>query len=449
MIPVATPDEMSAIDAAAPEDVDELIDRAGRAVARAALGQLGGSYGRRVVVIAGPGNNGADGRVAARYLERRGVRTVIVDPSGPVPDGADLVIDAAFGTGVSRPYDAPSVGAAPVLAVDTPSGVDGVTGAALGRPLAARTTVTFAALKPGLLLGAGAGLSGTVEVADIGLDTSALRAHLVTDDDPQWWVPVRPDDAHKYRAATWVIAGSRGMTGAARLAAATAQRSGAGYVRLSTPGPGAGPEDPMEAVGFPLPIEYWDRDVLYALERMQSVVIGPGLGRTEATRAAVRSVVSGASVPMVIDGDGLAALGDRAERFTGARSEATVLTPHDGEFAGLSGAAPGADRVASVRALAERTNAVVLAKGPTTVIAAPDGRTRFVTSGTKRLATAGTGDVLSGILGAFLARGAEPLEAAAAAAHVHGVAASLAPVAMVASDLLGTLGAAMDHLAVT
>ncbi len=446
MIPVATPTQMAAIDAASSQSEDELIERAGRAVARSAVTLMGGTYGRRVTVVAGPGNNGADGRVAARQLRNRGVPVRVVDPDVGIIDGADLVIDAAFGTGLGRPYEAPRVGATPVLAVDIPSGVDGLTGETLGRPLAAVRTVTFAAAKPGLLLGAGAGLSGEVEVVDIGLDTSGLIAQQVVDADVHWWVPTRPDDSHKYRAATWVIAGSRGMTGAARLAASAAQRAGAGYVRASTPGPGAGPEEPIEAVGHPLPVEYWDRDVLYALDKIGSIVLGPGLGRSEATRAAVRSVVSGATVPIVIDGDGLAALGDRAERFTRSRRAATIVTPHDGEFAALAGRAPGPDRVSDVAGLAERLQAVVVSKGPTTVIAAPDGRIRFVTSGEKRLATAGTGDVLAGMIGAFVARRADPLEAAAAAAHVHGVAASLASPAMIASDLLGTLGSAMVRL---
>ena len=153
MIPVVTPDEMRAVDAAALEPVDVLVDRAGRAVARAAVRMLGGVYGRRVVVVAGPGNNGADGRVAATVLERRGVRVQVVSPDElDVLVGIDLVIDAAYGTGLSRPYEFPEVApGVPVLAVDIPSGVDGLTGESLGRPRRADETVTFAALKPGLL----------------------------------------------------------------------------------------------------------------------------------------------------------------------------------------------------------------------------------------------------------------------------------------------------------
>lgn len=447
MIPVVTPAEMAAIDAAAPEPEDVLVGRAGAAVARAALGLLGGTYGRRVTVVAGPGNNGADGRVAADVLAARGVRVRVIPPDATHTGRADLVIDAAFGTGLARPYEPPRLEpTAPVLAVDIPSGVDGLTGQLHGRPWPAVATVTFAAYKPGVLIGPGAGLAGAVTVADIGLDTTSATAHLVVDGDCRWWVPIRPADAHKYRAATWIIGGSPGMTGAARLAAGGAQRAGAGYVRVSTPGPGRGPDDPVEAVGHPLPVEYWDRDVLYALDRMGSVVIGPGLGRSEATRAAVRSVVAGATVPVVVDGDGLAALGDRAERFTSQRRQPTILTPHDGEFAALGGDVDDDDRIAAVRALAQRCNAVVLRKGPATVVAAPDGRARVVTSGTKRLATAGTGDVLAGMIGAFAAMGADPLEAAAAAAHIHGRAGQRVTATLVASDLVTAVGEAVDDL---
>ena len=448
MIPVLTPAEMEAVDAGASEPVEVLIDRAGGAVARAALARLGGTYGRRVVVIAGLGNNGADGRVAAGRLQRAGVVVTVVPPDVAEIPTADLVIDAAYGTGLSRPYDPPSVGRTEVLAVDIPSGLDGSTGEILGGALPATSTVTFAAAKPGLVLGAGPEYSGTVEVADIGLDVSGATAHVVTDGDPRSWVPARPPGAHKWRAATWIIAGSRGMTGAARLCATAALRSGAGYVRLSTPGPGAGPEDPIEAVGFPLPLEFWDRDVVYALERMSSMVIGPGLGRSDETVAAVRSLVTGANVPLVIDGDALAALGDRVARHVGARSAPTILTPHDGEFERLTGSRPSPDRLADVRGLAAETGAVVLLKGPTTVIAAPDGRARFVTSGDQRLASAGTGDVLAGIIGAFLARGAEPLDAVAAAAHLHGRAGTRRPIGVIASDLVDVLPAVHAELGV-
>src|SRR5262245_51627851 len=193
MIPIVTPTEMAAIDAAAPEPVEVLIGRAGVAVARAAIEMLGGTYGRRVVVLAGKGNNGNDGRDAARRLRRRGVQVVEVD-AHDAPTAlpiADLVIDAAFGTGFRGGWRAPET-SAPVLAVDIPSGVDGLTGAVSERVLPAERTVTFAALKPGLLLAPGIELTGEIEVVDIGLDTTTANAWLVTDGDVAGWLPRRP-----------------------------------------------------------------------------------------------------------------------------------------------------------------------------------------------------------------------------------------------------------------
>ncbi|CAN5606148.1 hypothetical protein BH10ACT3_BH10ACT3_14410 [soil metagenome] len=194
MIPVLTPEEMNAVDAAAPESVEELIRRAAAAVSAAAIELLGGTYGRRVVVVAGPGNNGEDGRVAAELMRRRGVKVTVIDTTAtsvPLPE-ADLVIDAAFGTGLRRNYDAPDGGGTPVLAVDICSGVSGLTGAALGSPAPAFATVTFAALKPGLLFADGPTHSGEILLADIGLDTSSAACHLVVDADVVSWIPPRP-----------------------------------------------------------------------------------------------------------------------------------------------------------------------------------------------------------------------------------------------------------------
>ena len=259
-------------------------DRAGRgAVARMAIRMLDGTYGRTVVVLAGKGNNGNDGRDAARRLRKRGVRVIEIDAHGS-PDvlpPADLVIDAAFGTGFRGSWRAPATDD-PVLAVDIPSGVDGLTGATSERVLGAERTVTFAALKPGLLLPPGNSLAGEIEVADIGLDVSGARAHLVEDADVAAWLPERPETTHKWKAAVWVVAGSPGMTGAAHLAARGAQRSGAGYVRLGIPGLPFDEEAPTEIVGFPLPAEGWASAVLGDLGRFKSAVVGPGLGRARA-----------------------------------------------------------------------------------------------------------------------------------------------------------------------
>jgi NAD(P)H-hydrate epimerase len=430
VIPVVTGEEMAAIDAAAPESVDVLIERAGRAVARAALRELGGGYGRRVVLIAGKGNNGNDGRVAAALLERRGVRVTTYGP-GDAPlvlPPSDLVIDAAFGTGFRGDYDPPDPNGAPVLAVDVPSGPRAT----------ADVTVTFAALKPVLLLGDGPARAGRVEVADIGLDVSSARMHVVEDRDVSARYPRRERDAHKWQRAVYVAAGSPGMLGAPTLVAEAAMRAGSGYVRLGVPGADLGRLPPSEVVGLPLPAEGWQDDVLRDLDRCRALVVGPGLGRSDAVTASVRALVGAAPVPTIVDADGLNALGhaDEVAGVVGRRSHPTVLTPHAGEYARLAGHPTGADPIDDARTLAARSGAIVLLKGATTVVAAPHGRVLLVTSGSPRLATAGTGDVLAGVIGAFLATGMDALEAAALAAHVHGRAAARgAAVGLVASDL--------------
>ena len=410
MRPIVTPGEMAAIDEAAGVSVEELVERAGTAVATAAIDLLAGR--RSVAVVAGKGSNGADGRVAARLLAEAGIRVAVIDAAeAPARlDDVDLVVDAAYGTGLGRPYEAPATDA-DVLAVDLPSGIDGLTGRRLGRPARAARTVTFAALKPGHLLGDGPAWCGEVVLADIGLDVSSSTIAEVEWTDVAALVPGRPADAHKWDHACWVVAGSPGMTGAAVLAARAAQRSGAGYVRLSVPG-GAAAEAPLEVVEHPLNP---DLDLADA-DRFASLVVGPGLGATPAE--AVRRVAAGVDRPLVVDGDGLRAIVDVAV-LAGRRTPA-VLTPHDGEFAHLAGGSPGDDRIAAAQSLAATAGAVVLLKGPTTVVAAPGGLVRIARCGDQRLATAGSGDVLAGIIGGFLARGAEPFDAASAAVVVHG-----------------------------
>lgn len=446
MLPVVTPSEMRAIDAEAPEPVEVLIERAGAAVARSALDLLGGAYGRRVLVVAGPGSNGADGRVAARRLARAGVRVTVVEAAaaGGAAPACDLVVDAAYGTGFRGTWRPPDPGPAPVLAVDLPSGVDGSTGVAAGPVLPAVRTVTFAAHKPGLLLGDGRSLAGDVEVADIGLDVSRARAHLVTDADVARWLPRRRVDAHKWQAAVWLVAGSPGMAGAAALAARGAQRAGAGYVRLSTPGGAPGEATPVEAVGTALPARGWAAEVVAGADRFGALAVGPGLGRAEGTAADVRALVAGhGDVPLVVDGDGLAALGAAPSVGGGV-----VLTPHDGEYARLTGGAPGDDRIDAARTLAAATGAVVLLKGSTTVVADADGAVLLAATGDDRLATAGSGDVLTGIVSALLAGGLGTLRAAAAGAHVHGRAGTLGwRRGLVAGDLPDLVPAVLDRLA--
>jgi NAD(P)H-hydrate epimerase len=451
MIPIVTPAEMAAIDADAPEPVDVLVARAGSAVAWAARRMLGGTYGRVVHVIAGKGNNGADGRVAAQRLQEWGAKVRVVEAAGvpaELPPG-DLVIDAAYGTGFRGEWRAPRVGAAPVLAVDIPSGVDGRTGDAVPGVLPADRTVTFAALKPGLLFGAGRTLAGDIDVADIGLDTRRARAHLVEGEDvAAWWRP-RPPTAHKWSRAVRVVAGGPGMTGAARLAAGAATRAGAGIVWLSSPGVEA--DAPTEVVRRRVPALDWAKSVLDELDRFQSLVLGPGLGREDHTVASVRAVLEGAEVPVLLDGDGLFAASwnaDGSVQVLRRRKAPTVLTPHDGEYGFLTGERPPADRIVACRRLAADTQCVALLKGPTTVVADPAGDVLVANTGDARLATAGTGDVLAGIIGALLATGMDPLRAAACGAWIHGTAGRLGPpVGLVAGDLIDHLPVVLGSLA--
>ena len=442
MIPVLTPEEMKAVDAAAPEPVEVLIARAGGAVSRAAVDMLDGTYGRRVVVIAGPGNNGADGRDAARRLDARGARCTVLDAKELPPElpRCDLVIDAAYGTGFHGTWDPPDVGDVPVLAVDIPSGVDGVTGLAVGHVLWADRTVTFAALKPGLLFADGAEHTGDIEVADIGLDVDGARAHLVTDGDVAGWLPERPPDAHKYHAAVWIVAGSAGMTGAAALATRAAQRAGAGYVRLSSPGT-TSDDAPTEAVITELPYERWAGKVLGGLERFKAVAVGPGLGR--GSDEDVRRVARECTLPLVVDGDGLTAI---AGDLRGLAAD-VVLTPHDGEYARLAGHPPSPDRITSSRELSAASSATVVLKGEAMVVSSPGGDVLVAANGDARLATAGSGDVLTGILVALLAQGLDPLRAGGAAAYLLGAASDLGwRRGLVAGDVAALLPVVLDQL---
>jgi NAD(P)H-hydrate epimerase len=331
--------------------------------------------------------------------------------------------------------------------VDIPSGVDGLTGGVAAGAVQAVRTVTFAALKPGLLFHAGRALAGEVVLADIGLDVSRAPVGLVERADVAAWVPPRSPDAHKWRAAVVVAAGSPGMTGAAHLAARAAQRAGAGMVRVASPGLDHDPGLPTEAVGIATPPAGWDTVVLDQLDRARALVLGPGLGRSAPADTAVLQVVASARVPVLVDGDGLSALGDDPAAALAGRSGPTVLTPHDGEFARLAGHPPGDDRLAAARGLAASTGAIVLLKGPTTVVAHPDGRALLSTAGDARLATAGTGDVLSGVIGALLAQGVPAFEAAASGAWLHGRAARRGPRrGLVASDVVAGLPVALDEL---
>jgi NAD(P)H-hydrate epimerase len=413
-----------------------------------------GAYGAKVVVVAGKGNNGNDGRVAARLLADRGARVRLLATSESQPDiaGADLVVDAAFGTGFRGEYAAPAT-SAPVLAVDVPSGLDADLGVAGPQAVRADRTVTFGALKAGLLLNDGPLHSGGVVVAGLGLAVgeAAPRTWLVESADVAGHLPMRGLHDHKWLSAVMVVAGSPGMYGAPQYVADGAGRAGSGMVRLGVPGAPLAALPSRNAVGVSLEKSAWDAEALEAALRCRALVVGPGLGLAAATRQSVTRLVAASQVPTVVDADGLTALGDAATaaEVIGRRSGApVVLTPHEGEFQKLAGAKVGPDRIGATRALAAQVGCVVLLKGATTVVADQSGRALLVTSGSAQLATAGSGDVLSGVIGALLARGLPALEAAAYGAHVHGLAGELGhSQGLLAGDLPELVATVLSQLA--
>ncbi len=432
---------------ASANDDTVFIRRAGHAVARAAKQMMNGAYGRRVALVAGPGNNGNDGRVAAEWLTSWGAQ-VEEFPADSVAGSVflasdfDLVIDAAYGIGFRGTWSAPIVVDVPVLAVDVPSGLDALTGEMCGRVLVAQRTVTFAALKTGMVLNDGPFACGEIDIVDVGIDpVDDVDTYVVEVDDVAAWLPPRVRDAHKWNHAVRVVAGSPGMGGAASLVSAAAMRAGAGIVHLSWR-QGDVVSAPTEVVGRPLPATDWSGFLATDDVRFDALVIGPGLGRGDDIGAEVRSVLQSVQLPTVVDGDGLVAAVDPVGGYSALESRVapTVLTPHDGEFAALGGDANSIDRIGATRALARAARSVVLRKGPTTIISDLDGGVYLVVSGDERLATAGSGDVLAGIIGAFLARGLAPHEAAAAAAFVHGMAGSSCPTeGTIARDIVATV----------
>jgi len=480
MKPLVTPAEMGEADRrtiAAGTPVEVLMERAGRAVAWEVRRACGGGDGRRAGVVCGKGTDGGDGRVTARALQVWGMRV----ESFALADGidhdrferalrrADVVVDAMFGTGFRGALEgdarwvAESVDAAGVLvvAVDIPSGVDGTTGATDGPCVRADRTVTFAACKPGLVFEPGRSFAGTVTVADIGIDVGPVAGGLTEARDVAAWIPPRTPSTHKWEVgAVMVVGGGTGMTGAPLFVSHAAMRAGAGIVWCGVPGEqAAAASSGSEVITFALPATGEDAldqpaalKVLHELHRFGALVIGPGLGGNERTQAAVNQLVADAPIPVVLDADGLNALrGDLSPLRVrhSMLAAATVLTPHDGEYTRLVGEPPGTDRIDAARRLAVAADAVVLLKGSATVIAepGPDGRVAVNTTGGPWLATAGTGDVLSGIIGAFLARGAGAFEAAAAGAWVHGRAADRAGhTGMIAGDLIASIPAALPEL---
>jgi hydroxyethylthiazole kinase-like uncharacterized protein yjeF len=444
-----------------------LMARAARAVTVETVGMLGFSYGARVVLLVGPGDNGGDALYAGAELSRRGVAVaaVLADPDRvhagglaalraaggrqvPLADAgpADLVIDGLLGIGARGPVrealvplvrwslDSP----APVLSVDIPSGVDPDTGAVSGPAVRAAATVCMGALKAGLLVGQGRLHTGRLRLVDLGLGPLLPEPRLLRLERADLQAPVPGPDDDKYtRGVVGVAAGSQAYPGAAQLCVGSARLGGVGAVRY------AGHAAAEVVRRWP---EVIVSDTVAGAGRVQAWVVGPGLGDTAAAVESLEQVLA-SDAGVVVDADGLNLLAGRRQLLDG-RSGATVLTPHDREFERLFGEV-GADRVAAARRAARDTGATVLLKGFATVVAEPSGRCYLNPVAAPALATAGSGDVLAGLIGSLLAAGVEPGLAAAAGAYLHAAAgvraAATGPVA--AGDLIAALRAEISALA--
>ena len=506
---LATPDEMRQMDREASERYGvsglALMENAGAAVARVAsrVASRAGAAGLRrfaeptrpvsVCIIAGRGNNGGDGFVAARHLAGYGARVwayVVGDPStivgdarinmdamagagvGVVPlldEGAwnaaradlaqsDVIIDAILGTGArgapspeaARAISLMNESTAPVVAVDAPSGVDALTGAVPGECVIAHTTVTFALAKTGLLTYPGAYYAGRVVLDGIGmppplLDLGEIKTRLTTPDDVRAALPVRRPDAHKGDfGSVLIVAGSPGMSGAPSLAAMGALRSGAGLVHLLVPAGIAGEVSARhaEVMVHPAP-EPCVSSILEMAARCQGVVVGPGMSCCERTATIVDAVISEIRVPLVLDADAINVMAGRAQALREARAP-VVITPHPGELGRLFGVGAdeiNRDRLGWARRAALETGATVVLKGARTVIAGTGGEAYVNPTGNSGMATAGMGDVLSGAAGSLCAAGLGSLAAGYCSAYIHGLAGDFAARergadGMVAGDVL-------------
>jgi len=452
-----TAEEMRAAEAGFPgfpETAAELMERAGVQAAVVAEHDCIGAS--RWTVVCGGGANGGDGRIAARMLESLGKSVRIVDAKAGERDlgEPEVIVDALFGTGFKgTPRDDAAAlieqmneSPARVFSIDVPSGVDASTGEVPGAAVRADGTVTFHGLKVGLVVSPGRFHTGAVHIADIGLEPVETRVRLATIALLRA-VPRRHEGDNKYSAGhVLVVGGSRGLTGAPSLSALAAMRADAGYVTVAAPASllAVFEHRLLEAVKRPLPEVNGAvaRDaadtVLELAEKASAVALGPGLGRGAGAKELVARLLAELELPVVVDADALHELEPAA--WAGPR----VLTPHEGELARLLGRASkeiAAHRLASVREAAERFDCVVLLKGPDTLVATPDGAVLVASLGLPSLATAGTGDVLTGIIGAFLAKGMRPDRAAAAGAVAQQRASVEAPqrAGLVAGDLIDAL----------
>jgi len=458
--PVVSVEEMRRVDATMTADLDEVMKAAGNGVALSAV-KMGVRYGDRVHVIAGKGNNGGDGYVAARYLDKRGAAVtvhqvgvpdegtaahralqslsgsrVVVQPIS-APESVGLVIDAFVGTGfrgeLPQEVGEWTESGNPVLSVDVPSGIDGDTGMAAGPVFTATRTATFHMYKPAHFVGDGPQLCGDVDLYDIGLTGGDPEMLLFEDSDVV--VPSRAQKTHKWSAGSVAtIGGVPGLTGAALFAARAAIAAGAGASVLLTT---AATADTYAAVAPDIPqmlaseSEAWKggaSEVLALLDRFDVLIMGPGLEPVASDF--VERILAGFDGAVILDAGGLNAL--TGIDVLSQRSAPTILTPHGGEFKRLTGYDPGHD---AARWLAEDSGTIVLLKGNPTFVVSE--QTVIVNSGGPELATIGTGDVLAGIIAAFISGGVDPATAAASAAHLHGIAgANVSMNTMVTSERL-------------
>ncbi len=472
-----------------------LMERAGRAVADAVSRRL--RPGEPVLVICGPGHNGGDGFVAARLLRERGLRVTLalagardairgdaiaaaarwpgqVEALAAVePREHALVVDALYGAGLNRPISGDAalliarINAAgqPVVAVDVPSGLSGDSGQAAGPVISAAETVTFFRLKPGHLLHPGRALCGVVTLADIGITPEIVfgqggLAPAVFRNDAALWreqLPSHAADTHKFRrGAVLVVAGGLDGVGAPRLSARAALRIGAGLVTIACR-PEALAAHASQGPNAVMQRSYAADAGLVALladRRPAAIVVGPALGLDAAGRAATTAVLR-SPVPAVLDADALTLLSGRVgqlARIAGRRGAPCVLTPHEGEFRRLFGEALGygcASKLDRARQAARLSGCVIVLKGADTVIAAPDGIAAINATGSAALATAGSGDVLAGLIAGMLAQGMSAFEAACAAVHLHGLAGEALGMGLIADDLPEAIPAAIAAMATT
>jgi ADP-dependent NAD(P)H-hydrate dehydratase / NAD(P)H-hydrate epimerase len=466
-----------------------LMLSAGQAVAESAMDLVEEGP---VVVVAGRGNNGGDGFVAAAELAARGREVSVillcerdslqgdaasaargwkypVLPFNPQAIGRPaLIIDALFGAGLDRPVkgephdmvEAINANDAPVLSVDLPSGINSDTGAVMGVAVRATETVTFFRRKPGHLLLPGRIYCGRVRLADIGIDPRVLEEiHPRTFENiPQFWrnsFPVPRIDGHKYaRGHAVVVSGDLAATGAARMSARGALRAGAGLVTVASPRDALAVNATALTAVMVRPIDTAvEFAELWTDKRLNTCVIGPGAGVGERTRDFALTALS-AKRNLVLDADALTSFAEAPdhlfEAIKASHDQQVVVTPHEGEFprlfSDISNKHPGRSKLERVRAAAERSGAVVLLKGPDTVVASPDARASIAYNAPPWLATAGAGDVLAGMIAGMLAQGVAPFEAASIAVWMHGEAAREAGPGLIAEDLPEVLPAVFRHL---